>query len=72
VITVLAFLPHGSARSRVDELRASARTRYELEALAVQKYEHDVLAYRVYLQMPALPPEVEEPEPRRSLAYPRR
>ena len=69
---MLAFLPHGSAQSRVDELRASARTRYELEALAVEKYEHDVLAYRVYLRMTRYDldaiTEPPEPPPRRSLA----
>ena len=41
---MLVFLPHGSAQSRVNELRASARTRYEMEAVAIQKYERDVLA----------------------------
>lgn len=69
---MLAFLPHGSAECRVNELRASARTRHELEALAVRKYEHDVLAYRVYVQMPrydlANIAGSTETEPRRSLA----
>lgn len=69
---MLAFLPYGSARSRTEELLASARTRFELEALAVQRYEQDVLAYRLYLQPPrhdagaVLPPD--QPEPRRSIA----
>lgn len=70
---MLAFLPHGSAQARVHELRASARTRFELEALAIQKYEHDVLAYRVYMQMPrydhhAVTGQPEAVEPRRSMA----
>ena len=69
---MLAFLPHGSADVRVDELMASVRTRYELEALAVRSYEQTVLAYRVYAQLP--PPEEQTREvldlaiePRRSL-----
>lgn len=70
---MLAFLPHGSAQARVHELRASARTRFELEALAIQKYERDVVGYRTYLQMrrhdlDAITSQPETVEPRRSLA----
>lgn len=70
---MLVFLPQGSANCRVSELRASARTRYELEALAVQKYERDVVGYRAYLQMPrydhdGVTGQPETVEPRRSLA----
>ena len=70
---MLVFLPHGSAQSRVNELRASARTRFELEAVAIQKYERDVVGYRAYLQMPrydhdAITGPPETVEPRRSLA----
>ncbi|HVP05133.1 MAG TPA: hypothetical protein VMT90_05605 [Dehalococcoidia bacterium] len=69
---MLAFLPHGSAGVRVDELMASARTRYELEALAVRRYEQTVLAYRVYIQLPPPPEQVADVrdlsiQPRRSI-----
>jgi hypothetical protein len=70
---VLAFLPHGSATCRVDELRRSARTRFELEALAIEKYERDVVGYRSYVQQPelhlqALAHSAELRQPRRSMA----
>ena len=68
---MLAFLPHGTANSRVDELRATARSRLELEALAIEKYQRDVLAYRVYLKLPAhevqLYPPRQQPQARRSM-----
>jgi hypothetical protein len=70
---VLAFLPHGSANGRVDELRGSCRKRFELEALAIEKYERDVVGYRAYVQQPdlhleALARSAEPPRPRRSMA----
>lgn len=70
---MLAYLPHGSDQSRVAELLASARTRYQQEALAVREYEQTVLAYRVYLQMPrhhaqTIVDRADTGEPRRSLA----
>ena len=70
---MLAFLPHGTQNSRVDELRGSARKRFELEALAIEKYERDVVGYRAYIQQPELHLETlarssEPPKPRRSMA----
>lgn len=67
---MLAFLPHGSARVRADELNASAPSRYEIEALAVRRYEQTVLAYRLALHAPPPPDQigdVRELEPRRSM-----
>lgn len=71
-INVLAFLPPGSDNSRVRDLQRSARTRFELEADAVRKYEHDVVGYRAYVQRPEMhgrpPGRIEAREPRRSMA----
>jgi len=46
---VLTFLPPDTETSRVSDLRRSARTRFELEADAIRRYERDVVGYRAYV-----------------------